>query len=403
MSYKLELSDLKRERRGLDHPAARRCGLRGDRAAVSSTPAEQLPPTRELAELAGVNHLTAVRAYRRLRELGLVTAHVGRGTFVREHRAARPTARVPDSIAWQRYALPEYEQSYGDEVLAEMHRQATAEGLIPLSVGYPSARLFPVDAIREATDVVLRERARPGAPVLRDPGRYPSFGTRSPRSRRRAAPPRTPRDIIITTGASQGLTPGGRAVAAPRRRRRLRGPELHVGDQGARARPRSACSVCRSTRMGSTSTRSRRCWRATRSACSRSSRGCTIRPGATSSPARREQLLALVRRHGFFVLEDGIYADLRFEGRAGRARCVPRRPRTSSTATRSRRSVGGGLRAGWVAASGPVLDRIVAEKRRDDIHSPTLTQLVVARYLASGAYPRTRRRARNHYRERSRR
>ena len=48
------------------------------------TPGEKLPPTRELAETAGINHLTAVRAYRRLRELGLVTSQVGRGTFVRD-------------------------------------------------------------------------------------------------------------------------------------------------------------------------------------------------------------------------------------------------------------------------------------------------------------------------------
>ena len=66
------------------------------RRAIASgelAPGEQLPPTRELAELAGVNHLTAVRAYRRLRELGLVSAHVGRGTFVRG--AAAPARDRP--------------------------------------------------------------------------------------------------------------------------------------------------------------------------------------------------------------------------------------------------------------------------------------------------------------------
>src|SRR4051794_41522122 len=52
-------------------------------AAGELAPDEKLPPTRTLAELAGVNHLTAARAYRRLAELGLVTARVGQGTFVR--------------------------------------------------------------------------------------------------------------------------------------------------------------------------------------------------------------------------------------------------------------------------------------------------------------------------------
>src|SRR5258708_63768 len=44
----------------------------------------KLPPTRSLAELAGVNQLTAGRVYRRLAQMGLVGSGVGRGTFVRE-------------------------------------------------------------------------------------------------------------------------------------------------------------------------------------------------------------------------------------------------------------------------------------------------------------------------------
>jgi 2-aminoadipate transaminase len=44
-----------------------------------------------------------------------------------------------------------------------------------------------------------------------------------------------------------------------------------------------------------------------------------------------------------------------------------------------------------------VLDRILAAKRSDDIHSPTLTQLAVARYLEGGAYDGQAQRARDFY------
>ena len=80
-------------------------------------------------------------------------------------------------------------------------------------------------------------------------------------------------------------------------------------------------------------------------ACSRASeiRMLAIQPrlhnptGRDLSPARRERLLELARRHGFFLLEDGIYGDLRFAGdepllaarRGARAR--------RSTSIRSRR------------------------------------------------------------------
>ena len=82
MSYKIDLSDLKRDGGvSLTQQLVDRFS-----AAIESgqlEPGEKLPPTRELAERVGVNHLTAARVYRRLSELGYVTASVGRGTFVR--------------------------------------------------------------------------------------------------------------------------------------------------------------------------------------------------------------------------------------------------------------------------------------------------------------------------------
>ena len=63
------------------------------------------------------------------------------------------------------------------------------------------------------------------------------------------------------------------------------------------------------------------------------------------------------------------------------------------------KTVGPGLRAGWVAASGPVLDRVVAEKRRDDAHSATLTQQATAVFLEAGLYPAQLERRALRYRE----
>ncbi len=64
------------------------------------------------------------------------------------------------------------------------------------------------------------------------------------------------------------------------------------------------------------------------------------------------------------------------------------------------KTVGGGLRVGWIAASGPVRDRILVEKRADDMHSATMTQLALAGFLAAGRYPEHLDLARNFYRER---
>jgi 2-aminoadipate transaminase len=395
MSYKLELSDLKREGdRSITQQLVDSVSQAIDRGDLE--PGDKLPPTRELAELAGVNHLTAVRAYRRLRELGLVTAHVGRGTFVRE-AAGAPAGRVPDSISWQRLALPEHELSYGDRVLAEMHRQATSEELIALSVGYPSARLFPVDGLRGAIDATLREEADRALQYSDVQGLPDLAGQLAALSASRGAP-EDPDDILITNGAAQGLTLACRAILRPGDVVACEDPSFPsviraIEETGARIEsvPVEDDGLDVDALAGLVA-------REEIKVLALQSR-LHNPTGRDLMPARREQLLELARRHGFFILEDGVYADLRFEG-PELASLRSEAPAHVVYVDSLAKTVGGGLRIGWVAASGPVLDRIIAAKRADDIHSPTLTQLAVARYLASGAYPAQAERARAFYAER---
>jgi DNA-binding transcriptional regulator YhcF (GntR family) len=135
MSYKEELSDLDRDadvsltQQIVDVFAAAI-------AAGELAPGDRLPPTRAVAELAGVNHLTAARAYRKLADLGLVAGRVGSGTYVRSTApvpAAEPEAER--DTGWQLYALPEEIEVYGERVVSEMMRQAADPDLLPLSVG----------------------------------------------------------------------------------------------------------------------------------------------------------------------------------------------------------------------------------------------------------------------------
>jgi 2-aminoadipate transaminase len=105
--------------------------------------------------------------------------------------------------------------------------------------------------------------------------------------------------------------------------------------------------------------------------------------GCDLDSERAAELLELARRHGFFVLEDGVYAPLRFEGNdPGPLR--PRDPARVIHVNSLSKVLCAGLRIGWLAASGPVLDRLIAEKYEADMTSPTLTQQLTARYLAAG-------------------
>src|SRR5215218_3176295 len=123
MSYKQRLFDLDREgSRSLTRQIVD--AFAEAIAAGELGSGEKLPPTRELAELSGVNHLTAARAYRRLAEMGLVSGRVGRGTFVRQTAPeAAQLGEAEEDTAWQLYALPDEVESHADRVIGEMFRQ----------------------------------------------------------------------------------------------------------------------------------------------------------------------------------------------------------------------------------------------------------------------------------------
>jgi DNA-binding transcriptional MocR family regulator len=388
MSYKDELIDL--ERKGERSITEQIVGaFSGAIESGELAPGEKLPPTRELAETTGVNHLTAVRAYRRLRELGLVSSQVGRGTFVRDSApAAVPGGEDADSTEWQRYVLP---------VMAEMYRHSQARGLIPLSVGYPSSELFPFDAMRKSLDESLQKHESRALQYTDISGLPELVEQIAALSELRGAP-EDPENIVITTGARQGLTLAARAVLRPGEVVACEAPTFMGVLESVRSMGTRVLPVPMDQEGLDLDALERLLGR-------EEIRFLAIQPrshnptGLDLSPARRTRLLELAQRHGFFIVEDGIYGDLRFEGED------PGTLRASSHGhviyvDSFSKTVGGGLRVGWVAASGPVLERILIEKRADDMHSATLTQLAMARFLEAGLYPAHIERARVFYRER---
>src|SRR2546423_1590238 len=302
MSYKLDLSALA----GLDrseHGAVTRALVDFFVEAIDAgrlTPGAQLPPPRELAAAAAVNRLTAARVYRRLAELGYVTARVGRGTFVSARAAA--AAETGDG-EWQSYVLPERRMSYAAQILQDQFRTADQEGIISLAVGWPTARPYPVRELRAIADEVFADAA-----LERVLARH---------------------EVKLCALQPACHSPTGRDLA----------------------------------------------------------------------PARRERLIELAQQRSFFILEDGVYATLRYEG------TEPPRLRSGAPAhviyvDSLSKTVGGGLRIGWVASRGPVRARLAALKMATDVHTSALDQHIAARYLAAGHHDRQLERALPYYRER---
>jgi DNA-binding transcriptional MocR family regulator len=386
MSYKDRLSELEREG-DTSITAQIVAAIEGAIADGEVMPGDKLPPTRELAELAGVNHLTAARAYRRLAEGGAVVSRVGSGTYVRGTAALAqepPPAGRPRSSSWQRYALPEDRRSFADAVIGDIfassaHAAAGPDGLIPLISGYPSERLFPTERLAELTEAAL---ARAGSAAWQYAPPEGVWDLREAIAGLAAADGLDDplEHVIVSSGARQGLLLVARAICGP-------------GDAVACESPSFAgvVSAMRSTGAEVLPVPSdgdgldvdvleqllRR----------HEIKLLTLQPrlqnptGRDLESGRRERLVELARRHGFFLLEDAVYSPLRLEGsEPGPLRAAA--PEHVIYVNSLSKTVSPGLRAGWVIASGPVLARIAAEKQNDDMTGPTLPQLIATDFIS---------------------
>ena len=354
-------------------------------AAGELRPDEKLPPTRELAELAGVNHLTAARAYRRLAEIGLVRSRVGAGTFIRGAAAGVEAGSGPrGSTAWQQYALPEPIGVYEDSILADLFGAGAAEDdVIPLMTGYPSERIFPRELLAELTErVIAREGGR--AWQYAAPDGMPEFREAAAGLGRGDGLDDGPERVVATTGARQGLFLVTRAVARPGDVVAVEAPSFVGVLTALRSAGANVLSVPTDADGLDVDALEQLLAR-------HEIRMLALQPrlqnptGRDLSPERRERLVELAQRHGFFIVDDAIYSPLRFEG-TDHGPLRPLAPEHTIYIHSLSKVVSSGLRAGFVIASGPVLDRIALEKRHDDMVSATLPQLVAAEFLAGGHY-----------------
>src|ERR671918_376195 len=356
MSYKLNLSGLQR---GGGESITQQLVDRV-KAAIEGgelEPGTKLPPTRELAELAGVNHLTAARVYRKLAELGYVSASVGRGTFV---RTLPPASSASHGDDWQVYALPPDALA---RITAEVFEEEGANALSYL----PAQGLFD---LRE--QIAARGRA---------------FGYAEDAD-----------EVVITSGAQQAIALSAQATLEPGDVAVIESPTF-IGMMTALRGTRARVIGVPVDEDGFDVDALERLLARHEVKLVGLQTACQNPTGRNLSEERRARLAELAIERNFFILEDRVYADMKFEGRFVRS-LRELAPAHVLYVNSLSKVVGGGLRAGWVTARGPVRERIAMLKLHADFHTPTLIQHIAARWLATGAYERHVKKTIPFYRER---
>jgi GntR family transcriptional regulator/MocR family aminotransferase len=122
--------------------------------------------------------------------------------------------------------------------------------------------------------------------------------------------------------------------------------------------------------------------------------------GISLNTPRRRQLVALAGEYDVPILEDDFVGDLRYEGRAQPAlKAFDPGGQVIYVSTFSKMLMPG-LRVGFLAAEGPIYERLVETKRVTDMASASLIQRTLDAYVTVGRYQAFLRRSCQRYRQR---
>jgi 2-aminoadipate transaminase len=330
---------------------------------------ERLPATRELAGMLGLNRTTVSAAYELLESQGWITGHVGRGSFV----AGMPAEN--GGLDWDR--------------LLEASATAVAPSVpfgregISFATSRPSELLFPLDALRASCEEVMASAdfaniLQLGSPSGYEPlRRYLLDGARA----EGLAGPED--DLIVTNGCQQALDLAGRVLLRPGDKVVVEDPVypglknlfqqfgaaligVPVGLDGldleqlhrALERERPRLVVVTSNFQNPT--------------------------GATLSVAARATLLRAVQAAGVPLVENDIYAGLRYGGED----LPPIKQADEGGHVILLRSFSKitfpGLRVGWVVGPRTLLERLAQAKQLADLHTDQFAQAVLLRFAESG-------------------
>jgi 2-aminoadipate transaminase len=336
-----------------------------------------------------------VRVYRRLGDEGYVTAGVGRGTFV---RTVPPPAAADDDGIWQHAVLPEQQASYVNEVFAEtMHLSRGGAGgtgwisappaddeMMDMSVAWTAPELHPVEQLRAMADELFETH---GAAMLSytQPEGVPELLAELGRRGAESGFARSPDELVVTSGARQGIDLACRTVVRP--------GDVVVCESPTFIGTLSSLQATGARVLGVPFDEGGIDVEALERILARHEvkllalqTGSQNPTGQDLAPDRAARLVELAQERSFFILEDGVYANIRFVDGPPPPRLRQSAPDHVIYVDSLSKSIGGGLRMGWVAASGEARRRIAELKLGTDVHSATLTQYLAMRWLQSGSH-----------------
>lgn len=333
-------------------------------------PGTRLPPHRQLAAREGLALVTATRVYAELEAMGLVSGEQGRGTFVKEtalhagqsldlHSAAADMVdlsfnypSLPGQAELLRAGLRQLAMSGDLEALlryqphaGRMYDRATvARHLLRRGLSVPAEQVLLVDGAQHGLATTVMALLQPGDVVAVDALTYPGFRLVAQTQHLELAP-------IAAAG---------------------QGPDLDALEQ-----------LCQRRRV--------------RAVYSMPTLNNPL--GWVMSAERRRALVAIARKHGLIIIEDGAYAFLAEDPPPPLAMLAPE---CTVYVSGFSKNVAAGLRVGFVAAPLPWVSKIERTIRATTWNTPGVMTALASNWVDDGTVARLEDEKRRDARQRQR-
>jgi 2-aminoadipate transaminase len=354
---------------------------------------DRIPASRELAGQLGVHRTTVANAYADLESEGLIQGHVGRGTYICGETLPRQISPAPRAlnnggIRWESL----FADDRTDDSLARLMPDLPDDA-ITFVTAKPASEFFPVEEFRRCCNAVLRNEGKRILQLGSTDGYLPLKKVLAEMLRGEGIAVQD-EQLLITDGCQQSLDLLCKAFLRPGDSVALENP-VYPGAIAIFAAARVRClGVPVETsyeKLGYAGLDVG----ALESVLMQNRVKLLLvtpdfqNPTGTSLPvAARRRLLELAARHQIPVVEDHIYARLRFRGASVPSLKAMDRSGVVIQIDSFSKVAFPGLRVGWVIGPQNVIERLRLVKQFTDLHTDQLSQAALAEFMRRGLLTR---------------
>lgn len=344
-------------------------------------PRDRIPSIRSMSRGAGVSVSTVVQAYVHLEKLGIIESRPQSGFFVRSRSAEQlPAARDSRGRGVSR------PRGVARDVIDAVLDAFLDKDVVPLGCAVPDPELYPNRRVNSLIREVLRDMPMHAGLSIIPPGdanlrreiarRYATFGAPTPLE-----------DVVITSGAVDAVTLALSVTCKPGDVVLVEAPTYYGLLQVIEHLRLRVLEVPNHAESGIDVDAVRLAVRTTHLGAALLVPNFNNPVGSRTPDDAKREIVRLLTEKGVPIIEDDVTGDLPLAGERPR----PLRAFDDSglviTCGSASKTVALGFRVGW-AISGGFSHALKRAKFFSSVAAPTLPQIVMARYFASGGYER---------------